>query len=165
MRSTWIAAWVLSTITIVLLKEQQREILGSPPPANTGDEGPIPGSGRSPGEGNGNPLQHSCLGNRMERGAWRATVHGVAELDMAEHLHNTTGGVLLYTWEKGKRHDYRRRSPSGMATDHGKSRNASSHQKEKGARNVLLPKVLEATQPLLTLNSCFWKFDLQNLKE
>ena len=50
----------------------------------TGDTGLIPGSGRSLGEGNGNPLQYSCLGNFMDRGAWRATVHGVAkELDMA----------------------------------------------------------------------------------
>ena len=44
-----------------------------------GDEGSIPGSGRSPGEGNGNPLQDSCLGNPMERGAWRATIHGAAK--------------------------------------------------------------------------------------
>ena len=48
-------------------------------PANTGDEGLIPGSGRSPGEGNGNLLQYSCLGNPMDREAWRATVHGVIE--------------------------------------------------------------------------------------
>ncbi|CAI9161683.1 unnamed protein product [Rangifer tarandus platyrhynchus] len=40
----------------------------------------IPGSGRSPGGGNGNPLQYSCLGNSMDRGAWRATVHGVARV-------------------------------------------------------------------------------------
>ena len=44
---------------------------------NAGDPGSIPGSGRSPGEGNGNPLQYSCLGNPMDRGAWQATVHGV----------------------------------------------------------------------------------------
>ena len=50
----------------------------------------IPGSGRSPGGGNGNPLQYSCLGNPMERGAWRATVHGIPkELDMTEQLNNT----------------------------------------------------------------------------
>ena len=48
------------------------------PPAYTGDAVSIPGSGRSPGEGNGNPLQYSCLGNPMDRGAWQATVHGVA---------------------------------------------------------------------------------------
>ena len=46
-------------------------------PANAGDVGLIPGSGRSPGEGNGNPLQHSCLENPMDGGAWKATVHGV----------------------------------------------------------------------------------------
>ena len=44
-----------------------------------GDRSSIPGSGRSPGEGNGNPLQHSCLENPMDRGAWQATVHGVAK--------------------------------------------------------------------------------------
>ncbi|KAI4548149.1 hypothetical protein MG293_000479 [Ovis ammon polii] len=46
---------------------------------NVGDLGSIPGSGRSPGEGNGNPLQYSCLENPMDRGAWWATVHGVAK--------------------------------------------------------------------------------------
>ena len=50
-------------------------------PCNAGDPGLIPGSGRSPGEGNGDPLQDSCLENRMDRGAWQATVHGVAESD------------------------------------------------------------------------------------
>ena len=49
------------------------------PPANAGDVGSVPGLGRSPGGGNGNPLQYSCLGNPMDRGAWWATVHGVAE--------------------------------------------------------------------------------------
>ena len=51
------------------------------PPANAGDAGDvdlIPESGSSPGEGNGDPLQCSCLGNPMDRGAWRATVHGVS---------------------------------------------------------------------------------------
>ena len=46
------------------------------PPVNAGDAGLIPGSGRSPGERNCNPLQYSCLENSMDRGAWRATVHG-----------------------------------------------------------------------------------------
>ena len=49
-------------------------------PANAGDAGSIPGSGRSPGEGNGNPLQYSCLENPMVGGAWWATVHGVADM-------------------------------------------------------------------------------------
>ena len=53
--------------------------------ANVGDVGSIPGSGRSPGEGNGNPLQYSCLGNPMDRGAWQATVHAASkDLDMIE---------------------------------------------------------------------------------
>ena len=46
---------------------------------NAGDLGLIPGLGRSPGEGNGNPLQHSCLENPMDGGAWWATVHGFAK--------------------------------------------------------------------------------------
>ena len=46
---------------------------------NAGDPGSIPGSGRSPGEGNGNPLQYSCLENPMDGEAWWATAHGVAE--------------------------------------------------------------------------------------
>ena len=54
---------------------------------SAGDLGSIPGLGRSPGEGNGNPLQYSCLKNPMERGAWQAKVHGVAELDATEQLH------------------------------------------------------------------------------
>ena len=47
--------------------------------SNAGDQGSIPGLGRSPGEGNGNPRQYSCLGNPMDRGAWQATVHGVVK--------------------------------------------------------------------------------------
>ena len=46
---------------------------------NAGDPASVPGSGRSPGEGNGNPLQYSCLQNPMDGGGWRATVHGVAK--------------------------------------------------------------------------------------
>ena len=56
-------------------------------PANAGDirhMGSIPGSGRSPGEGHGNPLQYSCLENPMNRVAWRAVVHEVAESDMTQ---------------------------------------------------------------------------------
>ena len=55
---------------------------------NVGDLGSIPGLTRSPGEGNGNPLQYSCLENPMDRGAWRAIVYGVPkESDMTEHVH------------------------------------------------------------------------------
>ena len=48
-------------------------------PANSGDPGSVPGSGRSPGEGNGNPLQYSGLENSMDRGAWQDTVNGVTK--------------------------------------------------------------------------------------
>ena len=60
------------------------------PPANAGDAGWISGSGRSPREGHGNPLQYSCLGNPMDRGAWWAVVHGVAKSghDLATKHHH-----------------------------------------------------------------------------
>ena len=49
------------------------------PPANAGGAGSVPGSGRSPGKENGNPLQYSCLDNPTDGGVWQATVHGVAK--------------------------------------------------------------------------------------
>ena len=63
------------------------------PPANAGDSrvmGSIPGLGRSPGDGNGNPIQYSCLGNPMDRGAWQATVLGVAKSQTRLNTHTHT---------------------------------------------------------------------------
>ena len=70
------------------------------PPANAGaerDAGLIPGSGKVPAGGNSNPLQYSCLGNPMDRGALRATVHGVAESDTTELLSTHTVHPYVYT--------------------------------------------------------------------
>ena len=70
-------------------------------PANTGDAGEadsIPGSGRSPGVGNGNPFQYSCLGNPMGRGAWQAAVYVVPRRDLAtkNHQHKSQLYFILY---------------------------------------------------------------------
>ena len=63
-----------------------------------GDSGLIPGSGRSPGEGNGNTLQYSCLGSPMDRGAWRATVHGGhKESDTDEQLNAHTHANTIFS--------------------------------------------------------------------
>ena len=73
-------------------------------PSNAGDAHSIPGSGRYSGEGNGNPLQYSFLGNPMDRGAWRATVHGVARVghDLAterQQKHNITySASVIGSW-------------------------------------------------------------------
>ena len=70
---------------------------------NAGDLGSIPGSGRSPGEGNSNPLQYSCLENPTDRGAWQVTVHGVTRVghDLVTkppppHIHTYNWITLLY---------------------------------------------------------------------
>ena len=62
----------------------------------TGDVGSIPGSGQSLGEGSGNLLQYSCLGNPMDKGAWQSTVHGVAKSQVQVSAHITTT-TYLYT--------------------------------------------------------------------
>ena len=72
---------VVFYIYILLLQASQMALVVKNPLVNAGDirdTGLIPGLGRSPGEGNGNPLQSSCLENPMDRGVWQATVHGIA---------------------------------------------------------------------------------------
>ena len=71
---------------------------------NAGDTGVIPGSGISPREGNGNPLQYSCLENSMDRGAWWATVYGVAKsqtrmsIKLGIYFHAPFQSILLPIW-------------------------------------------------------------------
>ena len=69
----------LNGLSVVRLPSIAR-MVGKESACNAGDLGSIPGSGRSPGEGNGNPLQYSCLENPRDRGAWQATVHGVSRV-------------------------------------------------------------------------------------
>ena len=71
------------------------------PPANAGDTrdvGSVSGSGRSLEGGNVNPLQYCCLGNPIDRGAWRATVHGVTESDTTEHPHKLFGKFISHIY-------------------------------------------------------------------
>ena len=78
------------------------------PPANAGDIGDaglIPGSERSPGSGNGNPLQYSCLENSMDRGAWQATVHGVKMSWTRLSIHTGTGQKQLTRIWRGNTED------------------------------------------------------------
>ena len=69
--------------------------VGKESACNAGNPGSIPASGRFPGEGNGNPLQCSCLENPMNKGAWQATVHGVTESDMTYRLNHQSINVQI----------------------------------------------------------------------
>ena len=73
------------------------------PACNAGDPGSIPGMGRTPGDGNGNPLQYSCLENPMDGEAWQATVHGVAKSQIRlrdSHTHTHTHTHTLEYFRK-----------------------------------------------------------------
>ena len=74
-----------------------RWLSGKESACQAGDAGSTPGSGTSPGEGNGNPLQYSCLGNPIDRGDWRATVHGVAKSQtrLSDYTHDNSNASLL----------------------------------------------------------------------
>ena len=77
------------------------------PPANAGDArdvSSIPGSGRSPGGGDGNPLQYSCLENFMDRGAWPAIIQMVTELDMTEQTERTRTCARTHTHTVREQH-------------------------------------------------------------
>ena len=69
----------LEMVYVIIVRASQVALVVKNLLANAGDAGSVPGSGRSPGAGNGNPLHYSCLENPMDRGARRATVRGAAE--------------------------------------------------------------------------------------
>ena len=70
-------------------------LVGKEPACNAGDLGSLPGTGRSPGEGNSNPLQYSCLENPMDRGAWCTIVHGVTRVG---HEWSTEQACMVSSW-------------------------------------------------------------------
>ena len=79
-----IVIWEMHAIIIGL----SRWLSGKESACQAGDTGSIPGSGRCPGEGNGNPLQYICWENPMDRGAWQATVHGVTKETVTKQQHS-----------------------------------------------------------------------------
>ena len=89
----WFLVYLWSCVPITMITFRRHPSLVKNPSANAEDlrgAGLIPGLGRFPGEGNGNPLQYSCLENSMERRAWQATVHGVAKSwNTTEHTHTS----------------------------------------------------------------------------
>ena len=98
---TWPSYWVEET------KENNlpRWFSGKESTCKAADLGLIPGSGRSPGGGNGKPLQYSCLGNPTDRGAWGATVHGVAKCWtwLWRNNNSSHGALVFYCWGGAKR--------------------------------------------------------------
>ena len=83
---------VLKTISVYVKGFPGGAVVKNPPASagDAGDAGLIPGSGRFPGEGNGNPLQYSCLETSMDRGVWLATVHGVTKSQIQLSTHTRT---------------------------------------------------------------------------
>ena len=96
-----ISTWIDLHIDGLIIEDFPGGTVVKNPPANVGDAGSIPGLGRSPGVGNGNPLQYSFLEKYVDRGAWRATVCRFTELDITEwqrtHKLKTEKLLISYT--------------------------------------------------------------------
>ena len=91
MREWSVFSWSVYVSSVMLLCGLPFSSNGKEPACDAGDQGSIPGLGSSSEEGNGNPLQYSCLENSMDREAWRATVFGVAKnrTQLSDLTHNT----------------------------------------------------------------------------
>ena len=91
-RGRWVFGYLFKYMQFISVQGLPGGSEGKESACSAGDTGSILGSGRSPGEGHGNPLQYSCLENSMNRGAWRATVHGVASQQAG--LHHIPSNVI-----------------------------------------------------------------------
>ena len=106
---------------------------------HVGDPGSIPGSGRSPEEGNGNQLQYSCLENPLDGGAWWAVGHGVAESNTTEQLHSHYSNRKLGR-DKGAK-NWSVRSDRALMSSSGAISSISFQQVVMSESQVLLPGV------------------------
>ena len=110
------------------------------PPASAGDTGSIPGSGRSPREGNGNPLRYSCLENSMDRGAWWITVHEVR--------HDSDGACTL----KKKKKDGRRKGEKEDRKKADRKKERKEERREEGQ---------EERKKMVNLGQYLWALTFQ----
>ena len=140
---TQLRGWQQNKLTVT---HQQVALAVKNPPANTEDirdAGSIPGPGRCPGEGNGHPLQYSCLANPMDRGAWRATVHGSQRVkqDWVTNTHTQHINKLNYTHgRQDSSEDNHQRPNSGQWPNSWKSLS-------------LFPKIVGIILPLIQFSS------------
>ena len=108
--------------------------------ANGGDArdmGSIPGSGRSPGEGNGNTLQYSCLGNPMDKGAWQATVHRVTkQMDTTKHTHTHNNMMLALAKKKERKEEKERERQKERERGGGKGAGERGKKEKKRRKRV-----------------------------
>ena len=98
---------------------------------NAGDPGSIPGPGICPGEGNGSPLQYSCLGNPMDRGAWRVTIHRVAKRHTKATEHTRVYTIMCKIDSQGAA-SVQHREPPAWCSDNLEGGNGGRREAQKG---------------------------------
>lgn len=132
-------------------------------PANAGNVGSLSGSGISPGGGNGNPLQYSCLGNPMDRGTWWAAVHGVSESDATEHTQDQRNGSWSQVISKrAGAGEYRCLGPLHRTSDGGLSRVILPHSCPHWIPSPH-PTFSTMFLPCLGCQLCDWWFTVRRL--